>query len=156
MKKYLEYVSYVVRHKWFVMIECFKVGLFWQGIIHDWSKLLPDEFLPYARHDWETERDETGYYKAGFTGDEAFDFAWLLHQKRNRHHWQFWILPEDNGRIKVLEMPEKYLKEMICDWNGAGKAQHNPTSVWDWYQHNKFKMQLNPKAREKLEKALEK
>lgn len=154
MRKYLEYISYLVRHKWFVAIECFRLKLYWLGIVHDWSKILPDEFFPYARHDWASERDETGYYKAGFTSDEAFDYAWLLHQKRNKHHWQWWILPEDNDRIRLLEMPEKYVKEMICDWRGAGRAQHNPTSCWKWYQHNKNKMQLHPETRKLVEKLL--
>lgn len=154
--KYLAYLSYVIRHKWFVFLECCKEGLIWRGIIHDWTKFLPDEFLPYARHDWEgeNERDETGYYKPTDTGDKAFDYAWLLHQKRNKHHWQWWILPEDEGGIKILEIPDIYLREMICDWKGAGRAQGNPTSCWDWYQHNKHKMQLYPKTREKLERLL--
>ena len=45
MNKYLKYLSYVLRHKWFVMLACFKVKLFWQGITHDLSKFLPDEFI---------------------------------------------------------------------------------------------------------------
>lgn len=155
--KYLKYLKYLVRHKWFVMIECFKVKLYWQGIVHDLSKFLPNEFIPYMNYFYGENRDikigrnKTGYYKPTDTGDKEFDFAWLLHQKRNRHHWQWWILPEDEGGIKVLEMPEKYLKEMICDWKGAGKAQNNKTSCWIWYLENKNKMKIHPKTRKQLE-----
>ena len=110
--KYLKYCWYVIRHKWFVFIESYKLGIPWLGIIHDWSKFLPSEFLPYANFfygsDAKQVRDETGYYKPTDTGNSEFDFAWLLHQKRNKHHWQWWILPEDDGCIKVLEIPNRY------------------------------------------------
>ena len=151
--KYLKYLKYVLKHKYFVMIECWKVGLIWQGIVHDLSKLLPNEFIPYAnffygkKSDISKSRDKTGYYKPTDTGDEAFDYAWLLHQKRNKHHWQWWILPEDDGGNKILEMPWKYRKEMVCDWRGAGKAQGNKTGSKEWYLANFNKMQLGEATR---------
>ena len=157
--KYIQYLQYVIRHKWFVMCECFKVGIYWQGLIHDISKLLPSEFLPYAEHFCGSKtgigrgRDETGYYKPTDTGDEAFDFAWLLHQKRNKHHWQWWCLPEDEGGLKVLEMPVKYRKEMLADWRGAGKALGTP-SVNKWYKANKNRMSLGCDTREWVESLL--
>jgi hypothetical protein len=141
------------------MLACFKYGLIWRGIKHDWSKFLPSEWIPYARFFYEpdgtkkTRRDSTGYYKPTDTGDKAFDFAWLLHQKRNRHHWQWWILPEDNGGIKVLEMHKDDALEMYCDWIGAGRAQgvvdwQNPKR---WYDLNKHKMQLHPETQAYVE-----
>ena len=84
------------------------------------------------------------------TCNKAFDYAWLLHQKRGKHHWQWWILPEDDGGIKVLPMPDKYRKEMLADWRGAGKAQGTPDS-YKWYMHNKEKMQLHPDTRKWVE-----
>jgi len=135
------------------MLECFKWGLYWQGITHDLSKLLPSELIPYARFfcgHIKKGRDNTGYYKPTDTGDKAFDFAWLLHQKRNRHHWQWWILPEDEGGVKILKMPDKYIKEMLCDWKGAGRAQGTPDTK-KWWIANNHKMQLHPKTREWLD-----
>lgn len=117
------------------------------GVLHDWSKFLPSEFFPYANFDFYTKRDETGYYKPTDTGDDAFDFAWLLHQKRNKHHWQWWILPEDNGGLKILDMPLKYRKEMLCDWKGAGRAYRTPDTK-RWWEANNHKMQLHPNTRE--------
>ena len=157
--KYGQYLWYVVRHKWFVMIECFKLGVYWQGMTHDISKLLLSEFLPYMEHFYGSKigigrgRDETGYYKPTDTGDRAFDFAWLLHQKRNKHHWQWWVLPEDEGGLKVLEMPLKYRQEMLCDWRGAGKAQGRPDTL-AWYRKNGSRMALGDKTREWIEKTL--
>ena len=150
--KYLRYLSYVLRHKWYVMIECMKYGLILEAIVHDISKFYPSEFLPYANHFYGSAsniskgRDETGYYKPTDTGDAEFDFAWLLHQKRNKHHWQWWCVPEEYGGLKAYDMPLKYLKEMVADWRGAGKAQNKPDTL-KWYLSNKEKMTLSPDSR---------
>jgi len=139
------------------MLACFSRGLYWQGLTHDLSKFRPSEFIPYARFFYgipNKRRDNTGYYKPTNTGDLAFDFAWLLHQKRNQHHWQWWMLPEDDGGIKLLEMPDRYILEMVCDWIGAGRAQNNPTSTKDWYLANRSKMQMHVNTIDKLENLL--
>lgn len=147
---YAKYLWYVLRHKWFVFLEACKMGIPWLGLVHDLSKFRPDEFIPYAKYFYGKNakqwREETGYYKPTDTGDEAFDFAWLLHQKRNRHHWQWWILPEDDGGTKVLPIPEKYCKEMLADWRGAGRVQGKPNTA-AWYTKNKDKMTLEPGTR---------
>lgn len=163
--KHLKYAQYIFWHKWYVAVECFKRGLYWRGIVHDWSKLLPSEWVPYANFFYgegaKPVRDKTGYYKPTDTGDAAFDFAWLLHQKRNKHHWQWWILPEDNGGVKILPIEEPYLTEMICDWIGAGKAQGHfspPTDPMQetrkWWTANNHKMQLHPETRKEIERRI--
>jgi len=165
--KYLKYLKYILKHKWYVMIECFKNGLIWRGLMHDLSKFLPSEFIPYANFfygnnkDIKRGRNSTGYYKPTDTGDKKFDFAWLLHQKRNRHHWQWWILPEDKGGVKILSIPEPYLTEMLCDWIGAGKAQGHFSPKDDylletrnWWNANNHKMQLHQNTRLYYERIL--
>ena len=159
MLSHLKYLRYVIVHKWWVMVECFRHGLYWRGLMHDLSKLLPSEYLPYAAFFYGREqcgqqsRDETGYYKPTDTGDVAFDFAWLLHQKRNDHHWQWWILPEDEGGVKVLPMSRAARLEMLCDWHGAGRAQGKPDTA-AWYRKNGHKMQLHPETRAWVEARL--
>jgi len=161
--KYLKYLRYVLRHRWYVFIECCKMKIYWRGIIHDLSKFLPDEFIPYANYFYgksskKQKRDDTGYYVPYETGDGKFDFAWLLHQKRNKHHWQYWVLIRDNddnkGEYVILNMPLKYRKEMLADWRGAGKAQGFGNNTKEWYEKNKDKMKLHPSTRRWLEKAL--
>ena len=124
-------------------MACFKFGLYWQGLIHDWSKFLPSEFFPYANF----------FYGSG--KERSFDVAWLLHQKRNPHHWQYWILREDSGNVKYIEMPDKYIWEMIADWKGAGRAQRGGPDTWDetrlWYNKNKKSIRLNPNTRTFIE-----
>ena len=101
MNRYIVYIWYVVKHKWFVFLECCKLGIPWRGVLHDMSKFLPSEFIPYARFFYNPDgsskqiRDKTGYYKPNNTGDAEFDLAWFYHKSRNKHHWQYWILPWD-------------------------------------------------------------
>jgi len=156
IRRHLSYLSYVVRHKWYVFVAACKLGIPWRGLVHDLSKFRPDEWFPYARFFYEEDgsrkqrRNSTGYYKPTDTGDTAFDFAWLLHQKRNQHHWQWWVLPEDEGGVKVMPMSSEAAREMVADWRGAGRAQGKPDTL-AWYQANKDKMQLHPVTREYVE-----
>jgi hypothetical protein len=150
MNIHFQYGRYVLRHKWFVFRECCKAGIVWRGITHDLSKLRPDEWFPYARYFYgsnQPRRDSTGYYKPTDTGDIIFDHAWLLHQKRNDHHWQWWILPEGDGGIKVLPMSETARSEMLCDWRGASRAQGYGDNTVMWYIKNCGHMQLHPETR---------
>lgn len=153
---YLKYLKYVLRHRWFVFVECCKSRIVWLGLVHDLSKFRLDELIPYARHfngNIKKGRDSTGYYKPVDTGDSAFDFAWLLHQKRNKHHWQWWILPNDEDGLVILDMPMKYRKEMLADWRGAGRAQGTLDNK-AWYMKNGDKMQLHPNTRRWVEEQL--
>ena len=151
MRRYLNYFLFILKHKWYVFIECFKEGIIWRGIIHDMSKFLPSEFFPYAKNFYnkdgtkkEKKRDKSGYYKPTDTGNKDFDFAFVLHQKRNRHHWQWWIIPDDNQKVKILDIPIKYVKEMVCDWRGASKTHGTSTgTVKNWYQKNENKITLH-------------
>lgn len=159
MIKHWRYLKYVVRHKFWVGYYCFKDGLFWRGIKHDWSKFLPDEWIPYANYFYGPKGDEIrakrrksgGYYKPYESGDERFDFAWLLHQKRNDHHWQWWILPKDEGGFKAMPMKEKAWREMICDWRGAGRAQGYGDNTVEWYHKTKNSMILHEETRFNVE-----
>lgn len=144
MKHHFLYGWYVIRHKWFVFDACRKVGLWFPGLVHDLSKLLPDEWITYANFFY-TDRKER----------EAFDVAWLKHQHRNPHHWQHWVLRNDDGTTVALEMPRRYALEMICDWMGAGRAIVGPTSDTSaWYQKNKDRIMLHAKTREFVEYTL--
>jgi hypothetical protein len=136
-----KYASYVARHKWFV----FRAGLktqapFWRLVIHDWSKLSPAEWGPYVR---------TFYTDHAREGE--FDKAWLHHQHRNPHHWQHWVLREDDGDTKALRMPYKFVREMVADWMGAGRAITGRWDVATWYDANAHKMVLHPDVRVQVE-----
>ena len=152
MHPYAAYLRYLVRHKWFVLVECWRIGLYWRGIIHDWSKLWPSEFIPYSRYFFfrHNIRDSSGYYKPTDTGDQDFDFAWFLHTRRNDHHWQYWVLPTEDG-VKLLDISEHVVQEMVCDWRGAARAQRSSVSVLEWWDRNRHKMQLSEATVELVE-----
>lgn len=145
MKAHLLYLRYVMRHKWFVFRECCRLGIPLAGIIHDWSKFTPSEWIPYVHYFYGSSDDQE---------DRAFDMAWLLHQKRNPHHWQWWVLPEDSGAVKALPMPDRYRREMLADWRGAGLAQGTPDTL-KWYAANRDKMTLHPETRDWIEQELD-
>jgi len=146
MVKYLKYLWYIIRHKWYVGIECLKRGLWWQAITHDLSKLRWDEFKPYAK--W--------FYLWRHLSIDNRNIADLKHQHRNPHHWQYWILKHDAGYTTTLQMPDKYVKEMVCDWIGTGKAESKAgiENVLTWYEINKDNLILHPASRAQVRRLL--
>lgn len=145
MKKYVKYFWYVMRHKWYVMIECFKYGIYWRGIIHDFSKFRPSEFFPYANHffgDGIKDKSELS----------PFNFAWMLHQKRNDHHWQWWCLMLNADESSwVFSMSRSALLEMVADWKGAQKAIHGKVDLMKWYDAHKDLMAFAPETKMELQ-----
>lgn len=150
MSKHFKYLSYIVRHKWFVFIAGLRVGVSpWLLIIHDWSKFLPSEWFPYVESfygGWGKNRPE--WVKAGF------DRAWLHHQHHNPHHWQHWMLREDSGSVKLLQIPIRYAREMVADWMGAGRAITGKWEAVEWYAKNREVIQLHPQTRVAVEQIL--
>lgn len=139
-----------MRHKWFVFWAGISLGVpLLTLIFHDWDKFLPDEWFPYVHTFYAP--DGTKQYKEG----SAFTKAWLLHQNRNKHHWQFWMITWDRGTTECLPMPLKYRREMLADWIGAGKALGFP-KTWEWYEKNKNNIQIHPDTRLWLEPELDK
>lgn len=142
------YLKYVLKHKWYVLIYCWRFGLFWRGIVHDISKFRPSEWGPYRDRFFgpETISEETM---------AAFQMAWHLHQQRNRHHWQYWIEYDGEGwSMKTFQMPLDDALEMIADWMGAGRAITGRMEVGEWYEKNKDKMHLHEGTRFFVENTL--
>src|SRR5262245_57424319 len=89
--RHLRYGCYLARHKWFVLVEAWRLGVVWRGLTHDLSKLRPDEWVAYADQSYGGPYPEQVYGDARNVarskGDvqAAFDRAWLLHQRRIRN-----------------------------------------------------------------------
>lgn len=150
-KRHLTYLRYVLRHKYFVWRGCRIVGgvSLWRAVLHDWDKFLPDEWLPYAR---------TFYAPDGakqYVESPAFAVAWNRHQKRNRHHWQWWLLTWDRGETEPLPMDDADIREMLADWIGAGWAITGEPDPRPWYEKNREEIQLHPASRGLLEELLQ-
>jgi hypothetical protein len=140
------------------MVECLKRGLIWRGLVHDLSKFLPDEFFPYMNWfygkygvSYGENQDEDNKHKKC---SDNFDIAWLKHQHRNKHHYQHWFLKNDRGSEIYIEMPNKYKKEMLCDWIGADKAIHGKNDIKKWWNKTKDKKQMNKNTFKWIEKEI--
>jgi hypothetical protein len=117
---------------------------------HDESKNDPDEYNAYDSYFYGKNRS--------YGVVMAFKQAWLKHIHRNPHHWQHWVLINDEpeeGEV-ILEMPYEYIIEMICDWWSFSWAKGDLTEIFSWYgQHSKY-IKLAPKTRKTVETILKK
>lgn len=155
MNAHLKYLWYVCRHKWFVLLASWHYGCLWRGLVHDLSKFWPSEWFPYSNFfygNWKKHHEE-GKPPPPEVKDD-FDRAWLLHQNRNPHHWNYWLLRKDGGAVVAMEMPDIYVREMVADWTGAGRAITGKVEVVDWYQKNREKMTLHPRTQALVEHLL--
>lgn len=123
----------------------------WQtGFAHDQSKDEPDEYNAYDAYFYGNNRS--------YEVVENYQKAWLLHIHRNPHHWQYWVLINDDpkeGEI-VLEMPYDYIIEMICDWWAFSWAQEKLDKIFNWYEEHSKYMKLAPDTRKTVEDILNK
>jgi uncharacterized protein DUF5662 len=126
MKAHFQYLSYVLRHKWFVFVACRSISVgFWQAIIHDWSKFRPREWFPYVDYFYRRggkgkHSNAGGAYSPGC--DDAFDTAWLFHQHANPHHHQHWLTITLYKSIRKCYNSDR-LKEELCEpQNSANDA----------------------------------
>jgi hypothetical protein len=141
------YLKYLARHKGYVFWACLGMEVpLHRAIMHDWTKFLPSEWVPYAKYFY-------GNYRTPLI-EESFDIAWNYHQKRNDHHWQYYVLLRDDGTTEALPMPNRALREMVADWIGAGLAITGKIEVNQWYQRNKGKINLHDETRTIVEQLL--
>jgi hypothetical protein len=163
---HLRYLKSQLRHKWFVFMECYRLGIPLLGIVHDLSKFLPSEWFPYAHYFYGKHpsiQEIPQWLRSQYTSltkediDYQFDVAWLHHQHRNKHHWQRWLLTLDSarsdGKLIPLPMPDKYAREMLADWRGAGRAYGNRDTA-SWYLKNREGITLHSITREWIENQL--
>ncbi len=162
MKAHWLYLKYVLRHKWHVFVASRKVGnvSLLSALWHDWDKFTPQMWSAYVNNfhrnhpsekDLKLEAINIVYTKE--QAKTAFALAWNDHQKRNKHHWQYWMITWDKGNTECLEMPKEHAYEMVADWMGAGKALGKPDTL-KWYTENKDSIQLHPNTRMLIERVL--
>ena len=149
MKRHWEYLKYLLRHKYFVFVACLRIGASPRlGLIHDLSKFRLSEWLPYSRCFYNVDGSKR------YLETLDFNLAWNDHQKRNKHHWQYWVIFWDCGTHEPLPMPHRYVMEMVADWMGAGRAITGKWEAPEWYSKNKGNMILHDSTREAVERLL--
>lgn len=162
MKKHFKYLWYVLRHKWFVFLACKKEGLFWQGVVHDLHKFSRAEWKPYVEMFYGVPKSDRPIDERVQVQND-FNAAWEHHYTLGKHHWNHWIekvdnratekLPEGHVVYRVERMPEKYWREMLCDWRAMSRA--NGGNVEQWYGSQWEKLILHPATRIEIEIELE-
>lgn len=130
---------------------CSTVGCNKDELLQDIRELLSD-------HDKSKFKGaELNYYADKFANDgeetEGYDFAWNHHQKKNRHHWQYWVLINDVDvpQLQPLPIPLKYICEMLCDWSAAAHYYDGNGTANKWYEKQKGKMILHEETRKIIE-----
>ena len=152
--KYLEdHITAVKRgHEWLIinlpeLFEEYDADNIAEMIIHhDESKYSDEEYYAYCEYFYGKKTEDV---------KSDFDYAWLHHQHNNPHHWQHWLLQQDDSNLKLLEIPYPYIIEMICDWWAFSWVKGNLTEIFDWYNNNKLKIVMNEKSKEQVEHILD-
>ena len=134
MKKFFGHLKTVIVHKHWVFFFARKFNIGWQGFWHDMSKFSPCEFFESVKY-YSGTRSPIDACKE----DNGYSMAWLHHKGRNKHHYEYWQDDFDKG-TKHLDIPKKYVIEMLCDFLGAGKAYNKDATFsteYDWWVHKK-------------------
>ena len=118
---------------------------------HDESKYSVEEYDAYDKYFYGGNRS----YKVV----RDFNYAWLHHIHNNPHHWQYWVLLEDDPEsgmpYKALEIPVHVIFEMIADWWSFSWKSGNLFEIFNWYADHRSKQIINPKSREIVEYILD-
>ena len=151
--KHFKTITY---HKYLVMKGCFRVGLYYQGIMHDISKYSPTEFLVGAKYYQgnrspnNAEREEIGYSS-----------SWLHHKGRNKHHYEYWIDYSSKnipGGMAPAPMPRRYVVEMLMDRIAASKVYkkdaYTDNCPLEYYLWGKVRVPMHERTKKQLEKLL--
>ena len=139
---YWKYFKYIIEHKKNVGIECFKEGMFIHAITHDLSKFRPSEFIPYAK--FFKAKNRAKEYKKSDETDLNFQEGWCHHQKRNKHHWNYWVSVTRKNETIPIPMPFMYVWQMIADWDGMSRKFGGTTK--EYFEGNRESMILHPKT----------
>lgn len=122
----------------------------WQiCVAHDQSKYDPEEYKAYDDYFYGGNRS--------YNVVQNFRKAWLIHIHQNPHHWQHWVLINDEpseGEI-CIEIPHNYILEMICDWWAFSWSKGNLYEIFEWYDEHKNHIKLHKSTRKTVESILD-
>lgn len=156
-----EYDLYLDQHRSGVM-----KAFYWiEENIPEWLEGRDIEIENIVRnHDTsKNEQDEYDAYDAYFYGGNRsyevvrdFNKAFLLHLHRNPHHWQYWVLIQDDPDHEeiVFDMPREYVIEMICDWWSFSWNSGKLDEIFTWYDEHKNYIKLGKQTRKTVESIL--
>lgn len=137
IKNFFFHFCKIWKHKYYVFKNCCKLGIPFQGLVHDLSKFSPVEFLESVKYYQGTSSPIDACKK-----EKGYSNAWLHHKGRNRHHYEYWQDNFDNGGTPLL-MPFDCALEMFADCIGAAQAylgkDFSFEKEWSWWLNKKAK-----------------
>lgn len=152
----VQYDNYLTEHKenvakgfrWLQenIPEIIEDGFEWQICFnHDASKTDPEEYDAYDAYFYGNNRS--------YSVVQNFKKAWLRHIHNNPHHWQHWILINDEPKegMVVIDIPYIYVVEMICDWWAFSWTKGDLNEIFRWYEDRKDYMKLSANTRISVE-----
>lgn len=149
-----KHFSTITRHRHKVIAHCFKAGIPWQGLFHDLSKYSPTEF-------WQGARNYLGDKSPNEKEREQYGFsrAWLHHQGRNKHHFEYWVdYNTELNRKEPVRMPTKYLIEMFCDRVAASKIyygrEYDQAKSYEYFDKGRKRRWMHAETSRQLEDLL--
>lgn len=149
--KYFSHLYVITKHKYFVLRECFRRGLYWQGVVHDLSKYSFVEFLSGAKY-FQHGKSSIEFEKS----QKDYSLAWLNHKAKNKHHWEYWI-DFRCGVVFKCPIPEKYVVEMAADMIAASKTyekNYTPEKPYLYFKTHEKEMIMHETAKRVLENFL--
>ncbi len=153
--KPIQHFCTITKHKIFVMKECFRAGLYRQGLLHDLSKYSWTEFSVGCRY-YQGNRSPNNAERE----DRGYSSAWLHHKGRNKHHYEYWIdySLDGTGVLTGMKMPVKYVVEMFLDRIAACRVykgdQYTDRDALEYYMNGRAGEMMHPETRALLEKLL--
>lgn len=154
LKNLFGHLHTINKHHRIVRHLCFKMGLYYQGFVHDLSKYSPTEFLTGVKY-YSGSRSPNAVEQQ----EKGYSEAWLHHKGRNKHHWQYWVNNSKSEGLYVVEMPKKYIKEMLADRIAAclvyQKENYTSTSPLEYFNTSPETNHIPPKTKEILKEYLE-
>ena len=141
----------ITYHRWLVRQGCFRIGLYWQGMIHDLSKYSKTEFGVGAKY-YQGVRSPN----AAERDDKGYSEAWMHHKGRNRHHYEYWTdMNKVTRNYESVPMPRKYLAEMVMDRRAAcmvyqGRDYH-PGSELEYFMKSRERELMHSQTKRELE-----
>lgn len=146
----IHHLRVVFIHKYYVMKYCFRLGLYYRGIVHDMSKFSKAELLPSARFFTGTMSPQVMERKEY----DGYSYMSVHHCNRNTHHYQYHV-DFSEGEIRITYMPLYDVLEMFCDSLAAsivysGKGHYERSIPYAYFHEHMNGYAMHPATKELL------
>ena len=149
MNRFFGHLKNIIVHKYWVYHFGNMMGVnSWRLLMHDMSKFSPIEFWESVKYYQGTSSPIPACKK-----DKGYSKAWQHHKGRNPHHYEYWTDNYDSGTT-YIEIPEKYVRELVADWLAAGRTYSGKGFTVDdelkWWNDCKDSKFIHPNTKKRI------